>query len=249
MKPRLSEQTVARRNGPWFINVVTYLECPVSKSNQQAIRTGCRLLTRVVEIAKRRKLHDESKSDSSSGSEVHYNITSSDKSTVVTTRSKSKAQQVVAATTSLPQSDEGSDEAESDGDNPPTDNAWNGNYDAEESGDDDTNAEEFDDKESATEESNEQVEDSETSTTPKGIRKLRTEDQVLHFQWMDNIIAKDKEGAEWVTSRKSIYKDSMNFLAKSWWSIVRHRFAPTVNDNVLSADRQRWWHALCLSTC
>ncbi|MCD9646387.1 hypothetical protein HAX54_036170, partial [Datura stramonium] len=46
-----------------------------------------------------------------------------------------------------------------------------------------------------------------------------------------------KERAEWITGRKPIYKASLNFLAKSWWSIVRHRFASKVNDNALSADR------------
>ncbi|MCE3216783.1 hypothetical protein HAX54_008013, partial [Datura stramonium] len=59
------------------------------------------------------RLHDESESDSSSGSEVHYDITSSDESPVVTTREKSKAQEVVVATTSPPRSDEGCDEVNS----------------------------------------------------------------------------------------------------------------------------------------
>ncbi|MCE0481051.1 hypothetical protein HAX54_038448, partial [Datura stramonium] len=54
---------------------------------------------------------------------------------------------------------------------------------------------------------------------------------------MAHIIAEDKEEVEWVTGRKSIYKVSLNFLAKSWWSIVRHRLAPTMDDNVLSAHR------------
>ncbi|MCD7469414.1 hypothetical protein HAX54_008459 [Datura stramonium] len=162
-----------------------------------------------LEIEKGWQLRDESESDSFSGSE----------------------------------SDEGSDEAEYDGDNPPADNARKDNDDAEESGDDDTNAEESGDKDSAAEETNEQVEDSEPGTTPKarvrvipvdisertitrvlmggeftlptrtteydyymeamkGIRKLRTKDKVFHLQWMANIIAEDKEGAEWVTGRK-----------------------------------------------
>ncbi|MCE5166373.1 hypothetical protein HAX54_018088 [Datura stramonium] len=75
-------------------------------------------------------------------------------------------------------SDEGSDEAESDGVNPPADNveegngnAKEGNDDAEESGDDDTEAEESGDKESAAEKSNEQVGDSEPATTPEARSK------------------------------------------------------------------------------
>ncbi|MCE0481323.1 hypothetical protein HAX54_039002 [Datura stramonium] len=145
-------------------------------------------------------------------------------------RANSKAQEAAAATSSPLWSDEGSDEAESDGDNPPVDNAEKGNDDAEDSGDDDTNAEESGDKDSVVEESNEQVEDSDPATTPeartieydyrmkamKGIITLRTKDMVLHFQWMDNIIIEYKEGAEWVTGKKPIYKASLNFLAKSW---------------------------------
>ncbi|MCD7463778.1 hypothetical protein HAX54_051367 [Datura stramonium] len=101
-------------------------------------------------------------------------------------------------------------EAESNGDNPSADNAEEGNDDAEESGDDDTDAEGSLYKDSAAADSNEQVGDSEPATTPeerttkydyrieemKGIRKLRNEEKVLHFQWMENIIAEDKEGVE-----------------------------------------------------
>ncbi|MCD9643959.1 hypothetical protein HAX54_031852 [Datura stramonium] len=86
-------------------------------------------------------------------------------------RENSEAQEATKTTTSLPQSDEGSDEDEFDGDNPPTDNAEEGNGnadkgtgDAEESGDDDTEKEESADKESAAEKSNEQVGDSDPAT-------------------------------------------------------------------------------------
>ncbi|MCD7472648.1 hypothetical protein HAX54_013945 [Datura stramonium] len=63
-------------------------------------------------------------------------------------------------------SDEECDEAKFDGDNPPMDNAEEGNDDAEELGDDDIDAEESGDKESAAEKSNEQVGDSKPATTP-----------------------------------------------------------------------------------
>ncbi|MCD9642261.1 hypothetical protein HAX54_028952 [Datura stramonium] len=183
-------------------------------------------------------------------SEVHYNITSSDESLVRTTRAKSKAQEVIAATTSPPQPNEGSDKSKSNGDNPPIDNVGKGNDDAAQSGEGDTNAEESSDKDSGAEESNEQGEDygitPEARTTEydyrmgamKGIRKLSTEDKMLHFQWMANIIAEDKERAERVTGIKPIYKASLNFMAISWWSIVRHCLVPTVNDNALSADKE-----------
>ncbi|MCD7464072.1 hypothetical protein HAX54_052011 [Datura stramonium] len=149
-------------------------ECPFSVSSQRSLRMDRSKLKRVMvspvqsnspkidihgsaawkEIAKRRQLRDESESDSSSGSEVHYNIETVDESPVVTTRAKSNAQETAATTASPPQSDEGSDEAASDGDNPPADNAEEGNDDAEESGDDDIDAEESGGKESAAEKSN-----------------------------------------------------------------------------------------------
>ncbi|MCE0480902.1 hypothetical protein HAX54_038130, partial [Datura stramonium] len=95
-------------------------------------------------------------------------------STVVNTRAKSKAQEAAAATASPPQYDEGSNKAESDGDNPPADNeeegndnAEEGNDDVEELGDDDIEADESGDKESVAEKPNEQVGASEPATTPE----------------------------------------------------------------------------------
>ncbi|MCE0480550.1 hypothetical protein HAX54_037493 [Datura stramonium] len=75
------------------------------------------------------------------------------------------------ATTLPPQSDEGSDKSESDGDSPPADNAGKGNDDAEESGDDDTKAEESDDKDSAAKESNEQCTLEKKPSSKKAIKK------------------------------------------------------------------------------
>ncbi|MCE5167049.1 hypothetical protein HAX54_035137, partial [Datura stramonium] len=66
-------------------------------------------------------------------------------------------------------SDEGSAEADSDGDNPPTDTSGKGNDDAEKSREDDTNVEESSDKYSTAEESNEQEEDS--GITPEARSK------------------------------------------------------------------------------
>ncbi|MCE5165877.1 hypothetical protein HAX54_012778, partial [Datura stramonium] len=64
------------------------------------------------------------------------------------------------ATTSPPKSNEGSDEAESDGDNPPADNTGKVNDNDAQSGEGDTNVEESSDKDSGAEESIEQEEDS-----------------------------------------------------------------------------------------
>ncbi|MCD7449206.1 hypothetical protein HAX54_050644 [Datura stramonium] len=291
------------------------------------------------EIAKRQQLHDESKSDSSSGSEAHYNIENSYESPFVTTREKYKAREATVATTSPPQLEEGDEEAESDGNNPPADNEEEGNDDAEESwimilrdmyyaglslndkGNPSRSIQEdpkiqinalnevpelkrlFEgynmywttktlgkynmemvhefytnyyctlEKKAPSKNviKKEPVLDSlrvrvipvdisektitrflmdgdytvPTQTTEydyrmeemKGIRKLSTEDKVMLFQWRTNINSKDKEGSEWVIGRKPIYKASLNFLAKSWWSIVRHRLASTVNDKVLRVDK------------
>ncbi|MCE3050541.1 hypothetical protein HAX54_047482, partial [Datura stramonium] len=251
-------------------------------------------------------------------------------------KANSKAQEAAASTTSPPKSDKGSNKAESDGDNPPTDNAGKGNDDDAELGKGDTNAEESSNKDRVLKSlmsrekipphtrgkvqemvstrifegynmhwmtktlgkySMEMVREFHTNyyctlekmassktaiekdpvldsirvraipvdilertinrvlmggdfTVPsrtteydyrmgamKGIRKLSTKDKMFHFQWMANIIAEDKERVEWVIGRKLIYKASLNFLAKSWWSIVQHLLPPIVNDNVLSTER------------
>ncbi|MCD9645356.1 hypothetical protein HAX54_034212 [Datura stramonium] len=91
-------------------------------TNKQEATRGCCMKGN----SKRRQLRDESKSESSSGSEF----------------------------------DEGSHEAESDGDNPPSDNVGKGNDDDAQSGEGDTNVEESSDKDSNAEESNEQEENS-----------------------------------------------------------------------------------------
>ncbi|MCD9639436.1 hypothetical protein HAX54_023987 [Datura stramonium] len=65
-------------------------------------------------------------------------------------------------------------------------------------GEKDIVAEESGKKESAAEESAEQEQDSDPPTT-------------LDARWMANIIAKAKKEVEWVTSRKPIYKASLNF--------------------------------------
>ncbi|MCD7456876.1 hypothetical protein HAX54_033397, partial [Datura stramonium] len=55
---------------------------------------------------------------------------------------------------------------------------------------------------------------------------------------MENVIVEDKEGVEWVTSRKLIYKDSLNFVGQVM--VVHHSTLAhsIVNYNVLSADRE-----------
>ncbi|MCE5166789.1 hypothetical protein HAX54_026546 [Datura stramonium] len=90
---------------------------------------------------------------------------------LVTTRVKPKSQEAASATASPPLSKKGGEEAESDGDNAPANNANGSNDDAEESGDKDIEVEESGDKESAAEKSREYVEDSEPTTTPEARSK------------------------------------------------------------------------------
>ncbi|MCD7468507.1 hypothetical protein HAX54_006785 [Datura stramonium] len=71
----------------------------------------------------------------------------------------------------------------------------------------------------------------------KKVKQLSTKDKLMHFWWMANIITKAKEDAEWVISGKPISKTSLNFLAKSRWSIIRHKLALMVKNNILSADQ------------
>lgn len=40
-----------------------------------------------------------------------------------------------------------------------------------------------------------------------------------------------------VGSSTKIMKGVLNFKAKSWWTLVRHRLSPTMTNNVLSPDR------------
>ncbi|MCD7459718.1 hypothetical protein HAX54_041742 [Datura stramonium] len=91
------------------------------------------------------KLRDELESDKSSGSEVHYNIETSNEYPVVTTRAKSKAQETEAATASPSQFEEGGDD----------------DSEVEGSGNKDNAAEKFDD----------QVDDSDLATTPEARSK------------------------------------------------------------------------------
>lgn len=41
-----------------------------------------------------------------------------------------------------------------------------------------------------------------------------------------------------MASGKQVTKASLNFIVKACWTLVRHRLAPTVNDNTLSTDRE-----------
>ncbi|MCD9637628.1 hypothetical protein HAX54_021030, partial [Datura stramonium] len=67
-------------------------------------------------------------------------------------------------------SDEGSAEADSNGDNHPADTSWKGNNDAEKAGEDESNVEKSNDKYSASKLSNEKEEDS--GITPEARSKI-----------------------------------------------------------------------------
>ncbi|MCD9645146.1 hypothetical protein HAX54_033851, partial [Datura stramonium] len=259
-----------------------YPECPVLVSNQWALRTGHSNQTG----------HGLKSKERTYGRIVRVGVNTNDPSYVFVGST--------AATAAPPQSDDGSDEAESKGDNPPADNAEKGKGNAEE-GNDDARSQgmmilrqrspvtrrvllkrlNLNDKgnpsRSIQEEPKSQI--NALNEVPKLKRLFKgynmywmaktqgkysmemvrefyanynytlekkaasknaiKKEAVLHSvrvraipvdilertitRWMANIIAKDKEGAKWVTGRKSIYKASLNFLAKSWWSIVRQR--------------------------
>lgn len=53
------------------------------------------------------------------------------------------------------------------------------------------------------------------------------EDKLINYKWFALYIDKAKEQVEWVTDT-TIYNHILNFLTKSWWSIVRHRTTPKV---------------------
>ncbi|MCD9643003.1 hypothetical protein HAX54_030101 [Datura stramonium] len=79
----------------------------------------------------------------------------------------------------------------------------------------------------------------------KSRRSIQEEPQILtnslnEVEEMKRIwvIAENKEEAEWVTGGKQVTKNSLNFIAKARWTLVRHRLAPTINDNTSSADRE-----------
>ncbi|MCD9646724.1 hypothetical protein HAX54_036878 [Datura stramonium] len=170
-----------------------YSECPVSESNQLSLRTGhCWLKQVMVSLVltnyckpeiqgKNLGTHSTGRYENKRPVLCACTMTSlvykkqqeaAARKEIAKRRAKSKAHEAAAATASPPQSDKGSDETESDGDNPPLDNVEEDNDDVEESGDDDTDAKEFGDKESVAEKSNKQVGDSEPATTLEARSKI-----------------------------------------------------------------------------
>ncbi|KAF3640809.1 hypothetical protein FXO37_23313 [Capsicum annuum] len=63
-----------------------------------------------------------------------------------------------------------------------------------------------------------------------------------YFRWITGCIASNGEdvvqvvGGLGVTSQK-IKKNTLNFKAKAWWTLARHRLFPTTGDNILSPIR------------
>lgn len=60
-----------------------------------------------------------------------------------------------------------------------------------------------------------------------------------YFKRIANIIAINREETSWVVggprvNSQQITKNTLNFMAKAWWTLVRNTFCPTTRDNVLS---------------
>lgn len=68
---------------------------------------------------------------------------------------------------------------------------------------------------------------------------MGSEDKMRYFWWIVSLIIMNEKdvvyevGGPGVMSQK-IEKHTLNFKAKAWWKLVRHRLCPTIEDNVLS---------------
>lgn len=65
---------------------------------------------------------------------------------------------------------------------------------------------------------------------------------MIHFWWMKGLINSNKKEASWVVSGQGINshkitKCTLNFIEKTWQTLLRHRLCPTSRDNILSPDR------------
>lgn len=56
----------------------------------------------------------------------------------------------------------------------------------------------------------------------------------MHYRWLEDHIAENRENDPWV-NRVTIYKHTLKFVTKSWWSVLRYYTIPAVYDNTLGA--------------
>lgn len=70
-------------------------------------------------------------------------------------------------------------------------------------------------------------------------KQIGTADKMMHFWWITNIIAINREEVSCVVcgsgvNPQKIAKDMLNFKEKAWWTLDRHRLCPTTGDNILN---------------
>lgn len=66
----------------------------------------------------------------------------------------------------------------------------------------------------------------------KRYNKLATEDKLMHHKWFADYIVDFGKNSPWVNGA-IIYKNTLKYKAKSWWSIVKHHSVPTIINNTL----------------
>lgn len=69
--------------------------------------------------------------------------------------------------------------------------------------------------------------------------QLGMADKMMHFQWIASLIAINREKVSWViggprVNFQQIAKNTLNFEAKIWWTIARHRLFHITGKNILS---------------
>lgn len=70
-------------------------------------------------------------------------------------------------------------------------------------------------------------------------KQIHTADKLVHFRWTIIFITSNGEEIGWVVggprvNLQQITKNTLNFMAMEWQTLVRHRLCPTSGDNVLS---------------
>lgn len=66
------------------------------------------------------------------------------------------------------------------------------------------------------------------------MKKLTTDDKLMQYKWLDDHIVEASKRAIWINDA-AIYKNTLKFNTKFWWSIVRHCIASAANNNTLGA--------------
>lgn len=73
-------------------------------------------------------------------------------------------------------------------------------------------------------------------------KKIDIEVKLIYFLWKASLTAAKREEVLYIIeeggpSSQLITRVSVNFVAKAWWILVRHRLYPTYEDNIISPNR------------